>query len=266
MEYTEALKIGSKVDGYIKCTYAELLGIDSGKLFSLQRSALSVNVAKEELEQNIGEVDNPNADLSLFTQYDMPIVRAVSRFNSKMVDVKLSSFAKDYILTHLARLDKISPKRVPNRWNVWIIVDKAYQDVRRDFVQYKYYDKFGTYLPANIEYLPGGKILYHDNSELEPKISAYPKIDSWGHYKIEVTGYGYAPNDRYEELRQAVKNNETFMVKECAIDWVPADANNAVVIGADGKEIKLTDALEAARKKLERAKALLTAATTITII
>ena len=54
-----------------------------------------------------------------------------------------------------------------------------------------------------------------------------------------------------------------FNVKACAIDWMPTKIDNIVITETDKngntREVKLDDALEAARKKMENAKALLLA-------
>ena len=60
-------------------------------------------------------------------------------------------------------------------------------------------------------------------------------------------------------LIESIKNNEIFYVKACAVDWRPTNITNVTVIGASGKEILLSDALEDARKRMENAKNLLIA-------
>ena len=176
MTYEQALAVGNNIEGYIKCTYAEISIPKHGLLFSLQRKATSKNIAKDDFEQNIGELNNPNADATVYMQYDIPVVKAISQYDKRMVAVRLT-------------------------------------DVARDIIASKIRNKKG-----------------------------------------------------YEELRKALQYGETVYVKECAIDWIPTDVQNVTITDPDGNEIKLTDALEAARKRLERAKAILAAATTVSII
>ena len=67
----------------------------------------------------------------------------------------------------------------------------------------------------------------------------------------------YSTYKAYQELLKGIESGATFYVKKIAIDWIPTDGTNAVIVDADGKEIKLTDALAAAEKKVARAKAYL---------
>lgn len=60
--------------------------------------------------------------------------------------------------------------------------------------------------------------------------------------------------------------NQIVWVKKSAIDWKPTIVNGVKVIGSDGKEIDLTAAIKAAKKKVATAKALLAMASATIII
>lgn len=71
-------------------------------------------------------------------------------------------------------------------------------------------------------------------------------------------------NAKTQDLADAIKNNK-FYVKACAVDWIPTNAD-AYIKDPNGQMVKLADRLEAARKRMETAKAILATAATLTII
>lgn len=70
-------------------------------------------------------------------------------------------------------------------------------------------------------------------------------------------------SEKWDGLEGLVQAGDMFNVKACAIDWMPTKMDNIVITEKDKngntREVKLDDALEAARKKMENAKALLLA-------
>lgn len=63
MTYQEASKIGSVLDGYIKCTYAMLHDAKGGKLFSLQHADITrQNSAKEDFNKSVSAAADVNTD------------------------------------------------------------------------------------------------------------------------------------------------------------------------------------------------------------
>lgn len=71
-------------------------------------------------------------------------------------------------------------------------------------------------------------------------------------------------NEKTQDLANAIKNGK-FYVKACAVDWIPTNAD-AYIKDPNGQMVKLADRLEAARKRMETAKAILATAATLTII
>ena len=76
MNYADAFKIGSKCDGYIKCTYAKLHNTDMGAVFSLQRGYFCQNKARVDFNNAIGvSPAEQNTDAFGYLTMDIPIVK-----------------------------------------------------------------------------------------------------------------------------------------------------------------------------------------------
>ena len=230
MSYEEAFKIGSVCDGYVKCTYAELYDavqkeLPGGnrifrKLFSLQKRFAAA-------ERTIG------ATISL--NYAYPIVTADTYVpDTKYVPVYLTDEATEYINYVIGYWKKREEIKI---WQVVRVYDRNY--VPGDHV---------------VNYA-GDRVIVYEGKE-EPDMSKYTD-DVWSHYeKIQAVS-------KWDGLEGLIKAGEMFNVKACAIDWMPTKIDNVVITETDKngntREVKLEDALEAARKKMENAKALLLA-------
>lgn len=195
MTYEQAFNIGSKVEGYVKCTYAMLYSEDKRRAFSFQHRDASHNRALTELNNAVGAtaVDwaTANSDESVNLLYDVPIcVTNAYVPGEKLVPVKMTDYANEII----------------NRK-----IDIA-------FSKYK-----GSNNPVNDR--------------------------NW-----------YNTNKRWEELHAALEADNTFYVKECAIDWCPTNIHNVTVTDpTTGQLIRLSDAIAAAEERLQKAKTLLIA-------
>ena len=229
MSYEEAFKIGSVCDGYVKCTYAELYDavqeeLPGGnrifrKLFSLQKRFWAA-------EHTIGA--------TIFLHYVYPIVTADTYVpDTKYVPVYLTDEAAEYINHVINRGKKRKEIKI---WQVVRVFDR-------------------NYVPGiHVVNYAGDRVIVYEGKE-EPDMSKYTD-DVWSHYeKIQ--------DSKWAELEGLVKAGDTFIVKACAIDWMPTKIDNVVITETDKngntREVKLDDALEAARKKMENAKALLLA-------
>lgn len=77
----------------------------------------------------------------------------------------------------------------------------------------------------------------------------------------------YKRTDNIQDLLRVVENREVCYVPASAIDWIPDNIENATVINpTTGTEIKLSDRIADAKKKVENAKAILAMAATTIII
>lgn len=230
MSYEEAFKIGSVCDGYVKCTYAELYDsvqkeLPGGnrifrKLFSLQKRFAAA-------EHTIGATIGLN--------YEYPIITADTYVpDTKYVPVYLTTEAAEYINHVISRSKKRSEIKI---WQVVRVYDRNY--VPGDHV---------------VNYA-GDRVIVYEGTE-EPDMSKYTD-DGLSHYeKTQAVS-------KWDGLEGLVKAGDMFNVKACAIDWMPTKIDNIVITETDKngntREFKLEDALEAARKKMENAKALLLA-------
>lgn len=287
MNYADAFKIGSKCDGYIKCTYAQLANYDLGVLFSLQRGYFYKNKARQEFNeladaaetayQNSGatEYAQLNTDAWGYLTVDVPIVKAAEHIEiqkpNNFVPVTLTNEAIQVIVNILSRSKKVAKYLV---YRIWIANTG---------------DAYGSYW--------SGKNHYAGERELVMETYKTDDLKEWNEYKKRKvssggrggggTNYvltekskeaGYyveieekrVDNPKTQEMISAIKEGRTFFVKACAIDWVATDINNATIVqkDADGNEVQvnLNNQLEAARKRLETAKALLATAATLTIL
>lgn len=74
MTYEQANKIGSVVEGYVKCTYAMLYDLKNAKVFSIQHRDSSRNTAKNEFNATVGAASDLNAD-EIFYIEDIAVVQ-----------------------------------------------------------------------------------------------------------------------------------------------------------------------------------------------
>ena len=74
MTYEQANKIGSVVEGYVKCTYAMLYDLKNAKVFSIQHRDSSRNTAKNEFNATVGAASDLNAD-EIFYIEDFAVVQ-----------------------------------------------------------------------------------------------------------------------------------------------------------------------------------------------
>ena len=191
MNYADAFKIGSKCDGYIKCTYAKLHNTDMGAVFSLQRGYFYKNKARQEFNEltDAAETAYQNSGATKYAQ--------------------LNTDAWGYL-------------------TVDVPIVKAAEHIE--------IQKENDFVPVTLT-----------------------------NEAIQVIARLVNPNsNKTQDLEDAIKNG-TFYVKACAIDWIPTNADTYVQ-DPNGKMVKLADQLEAARKRLETAKAILATAATLTII
>lgn len=234
MSYEEAFKIGSVCDGYVKCTYAELYDsvqkeLPGGnrifrKLFSLQKRFAAA-------ERTIGTTISFN--------YEYPIVTADTYIpDSKYVPVYLTDEAVEYINHVISRVKMRS--EMNGKFKIWQVV--------------RVYDR--NYVSGDhVVNYAGDRVIVYEGTD-EPDMSKYTD-DSLLHYeKIQAVS-------KWDGLEGLVKAGDMFNVKACAIDWMPTKIDNIVITETDKngntREVKLEDALEAARKKMENAKTLLLA-------
>lgn len=244
MRYDEAFKIGTKIEGYVKCAYAEvwlpkIVELDFtkekfDKAFALQGQHYRTNQQKADWEEELQKVGymSEDADVINFVT-EIPVAVATERVQyqkGERVPVKLTKECRETIIEKINK-----PKYWQNKYFVYKVYPKT--NLREEFRQ-KVYE--GWNKPDMTKYV--------DTKEYTYKME----------YKREV-------NDTYYKLIEAIKADATFYVKPCALDWVPVDVTNMTYV-IDGVALNLDDALALAYKKMQDAKHLCIGAGLTTLI
>lgn len=261
MKYNEAFKIGSKADGFVKCTYAQLANYSHGVVWSLQKA----------------HYEQKNTDAQVQIAFDVPVVKADTfvpdATEKDWIPVKLTTAAIEIMYKRIApSLAKTYQKMVIYAQCIdttGMEKDKAFSYYSNGF-RHKLYQK-GDIIKVR-EITNSTNTFYtlkdfYSNKELKAelyKTSKYPFPIKWFKYYYALEG-AVAKREDLEELVDTLKSGEEFYVKAAAIDWQPSNIENASIV-QNGKEILLSDALAAAKKKVEQAKAILAGAATISII
>ncbi len=98
MTYNEAYKLGSRIEGYVKCTYAKLFLYEyDGAVFSLQKSNVIQSTAREDLNNSVSALPQDTNVDGKFTIIDIPVVQAAYKedipYENQLVPVKLTKNA-----------------------------------------------------------------------------------------------------------------------------------------------------------------------------
>ena len=227
MNYKDAFAIGSHVEGYIKCHYAELHSPTLGKLFSLQDTNFTT---KNQAAQMIGAGydQNPNVDDHIFIAYDVPVVETVDFEDydetlpkaQQLVPVRLTKIAREILINYFSQ----------RKWILYTVYwsriqgGEAQKTTRKEIL--KTYDRNEAYSYINTN-------LDHYDVEEEKQI-----------------------RPQYQALIDGINENGVFYVKPVAIDWIPTDIVN----------VGLDDEIAAAQKRLDAAKAILLTAAGAAVI
>lgn len=291
MRYDEAFKIGTKIEGYVKCAYAEVwlpkvVELDFAKekfdkAFALQGQHYRTNQQKADWEEELQKMQgvgymSEDADVINFVT-EIPVAVATERVQyqkGERVPVKLTKQCRETIIKKINK---------PNYWQNKYFVYKVYTkdqngkylyDENGNFtgtIKKGYKEKVyeGWQKPDMTEYKSELNKL-HEEMKPDMPIEAFvgsgillgksTKCDYF--YKME---YKREVNDTYYALIEAIKADATFYVKPCALDWVPMDVTNMTYV-IDGVALNLDDALALAYKKMQNAKHLCIGAGLTTLI
>lgn len=313
MRYEDAIKIGSSVEGYVRCTYVRLNDPVNGYMYSLQHhDAYKVTdahlgaeeffdgeknyrggAASDEVQQNIINT----ADYSVFVE-DIPVVKAVGRFaawgKTKMIECQLTEYAKDMIYRKIKSDHRMQTKYLVEK--VWIkdvtvetkneqgnVVGAKLHKAGERQVMIDTYDHDKAYSKEFLKYgidkskedafiawykSPTGK--GRTVAPVSPELAIRIRDNKNG-YMYVITEYYPTITGHFNELQEqclanVLDKDATFIVKECAIDWFPTKIDGAFITDKDGKLVTIDVALANAKKRLDRAKAILAATATFTII
>lgn len=237
MEYREALHIGSKADGVIKCTYATIYDAQGNKLFSLQNVNAQYYIEQKEeddygrdititqLAPDVYFANNPGFQGTITMKIPLVQVDTISD-NNRFIPAKLTAEAKELII-NACRNVKIE------RYIIKALVPTQNGEEKQIVIQ-------TTYTMPEIEQL---------NQIKAAKNASNVWID-----KEKVL------SPRYEKLAEVLGSNQTIYIKPAAFDWHAVDITNATIVDQDGKTIDLDASIAQAKKKMDTAKALLAGA------
>ena len=248
MEYREALHIGSKADGVIKCTYATIHDAQGNRLFSLQNVNAQYGVTyeggyregestKQDMiitqltpdvyfaDSGFGGVTSGDADIRGGITMKVPLVEITTISNARLVPAKLTTEGKKLII------DACKDVRA-YRYTIKAIVNSPSGEITATIQT--------TYTMPTQE-------------QLNQIQAAKKAIKVW----VETD---YVVNPRYEKLAEVLESNQTIYIKPSAFDWHATDIKNTTIVDQDGKTIDLDAAIAQAKKRMDSAKALLAGA------
>lgn len=174
MTYTQARKTGSVLDGYVKCTFAQIWHKPEGN-WDMERFFSFQQPGKNAYVNGVGKYEEAGEEKIIFF-YDYPLFKAV---------------------------DLVDTTKTSDKWIPVTLTDKAYK------------------------------------------------------YMMERIS-----SSKYHQIHP----DTVWYVKESAVEWMPTNIDNATIIGTDGKEIRLDDAIDQAAADIEAKKKLLIAAGVATLI
>lgn len=252
MKYREALKIGNRADGAVKCTYATIYDKDQKPLFSLQKESTKklINWQGGDWNENMTWADATIIDINKgFYLYDggsryggenigihvnLPVVVAKGLSNDRLVPAYIYDDARDLILAYIKETKKVSK-----------------------FVVYRVYDINTPGNRAGSKTIVLSTYSYQDEAEWRQQ-----DTDNY-HHKIVVE---HVTNPRWERLAQVLTSGEPIYIKPGAFEWNATDIQNATITDEQGVEINLQDYVSEAAERLNKAKAALAIAGVATVI
>ena len=263
MRYREALKIGKRAEGTIKCTFATIYDAAGHGLFSMQRvhqnrvvnwkgeyndnnswnDAIIIptgdNVYFSDSRNGSGLNANMDGELKGGVTFDLPFVVADTISNERLVPVKLTETAIE-------------------------VIKQACENVKiTKFIVEKVWDAPKPNTPGGSAAV-GSRTIVKETYYLSPSEKnawLYERGTAYYHYEIRTEA---AISPKYIELSEILETRGTVYIKPDAFEWYALDIENAIVTETDedGNEIdiNLGDQLAEAERQLNIAKAALIAA------
>lgn len=242
MRYKEALNIGSVCEGTIQCTYATIYDASGKGLFSLQRkqatrfynytSGGDVFITDTGKGVDFGMNDGSpfsGTDIDGRITIEMPLVYVTEHSDATLVPAHLTDEAIEIITRALEKIKT-------TRYTVYLVCDYTTSKMAK-----------GEKKVVAVQYY-------------RPDIDAYNLYNSDHRYHYELETEQNIISPKYRQLIDIIQTGDIVYIKPAAFKWAPIDGFNATITDADGKVIKLSDALAAAKQKVEQAKAILAAA------
>lgn len=237
MSYDEAFKVGSKVDGYIKCTFTQIHDAAGNLLFSMQKEGFSKSQSLYDVDSFVQRISgdvfaaDPNANFEIVTEF--PLLQAtLHRPGAEYVPCLFTTEAARFIQSKLKAL------------------------YRTKYYVYRLY--LTKYKDDGHTYQAGERRLMAE-SYGNPHVEKYKDTIHYIH-KLET---GKVEQEHYAELLNGLENYKSFVVyvQPKHVDWIPTKIDNIMING-----VNLNDAIEEARRKVESAKNVLIAAGAASLI
>lgn len=244
MTYEKSFKIGSNIEGYIKCSFTTVHAENGDKLFTFNRKGFGRHIQSQGeadlyLIQTNGVGDAPNTSFDI--EVDYPLLHADYAIKGKeLVPVRLTQEAARFIASKLKPL------------------------TQKKYLIYRVYDNYAQ--ETNSTHKPGERRLMQETYTkpvIIPKNAQNSalllRVDGWKdtyiyHHEVEVKT---EDQTHYATLRDLCENYKTDIVyvRPERVDWIPTRV-----------DVVLSDEIETARQKMEQAKSLLIAAGAASLI
>lgn len=257
MDYREALHIGSKAEGIIKCTYARLYDRPVSwqehylnYLFSLQRKDAAevvtygpdangdgipdyiIKTGRKE-QRDVIEFDPRFQDKDGTIYYDFPMVVADGLADGVVVPAHFTPEAVEILRYAMSKMKT-------RKWTVYRVWDV---------------DTPGASKGSD-------KAMQSTYSYSKDWERSWTSKDT-DNYHHEVRSEKVT-NPRFERIIKIIESGEPIYIKPAAFEWYPLDIQNATIVekGENGEEyeLNLDEAIAAAEERLNKAKAILIAA------
>lgn len=235
MIYQDAIALSESVMGFVKCTFAEVYDRDGQKLYSVQKRHTYYKNASLLTDERGGKRVGNFA----------PMVEVVPdmKLNYGKVAVRFTPEMREAIYAGMERNSKLR--------DTW----KKMREWKID------------YAPLGIK---KGEVQCIEELHTQPTEAEF---DAWRksgtkQYNCywEYPEYDFVLNEEYTRLLEILQKDEVVYVKPVAIDWIPSVAVVTFLDGDKEAAINIDTDLAAAKKRLERAKAILAATTTLSFI
>lgn len=263
MTYNEAFKIGSKIEGRIKCTYMTIYDNQHNNLFSIQQS-------KALYGMNFKNGDDSHLDNAIVTQLtdslywcDCVSLRYGGSDLRGRISISIPIVQAD---TQIALKPTISKKNKDSGAPLIPAILTPYAkklliEACEKFRAYKWYIYVTAINPTGGTYT---KCIGEQYSKPTKEM-----IDNFArkYRSVPKVVLKNVMDRRAEKLVNLLKADDHVMVKACAFDWNPLDTKNASIIDLEtGIEVNLSKELKEASNRVDKAKALLLTATATNII
>ena len=242
MKYREALNIGSKAEGAIRCSYATIYDKDQKPLFSLRKET-AVKMIDEYGEGELTIIEKKPG----FYIYDDAHYNGAQNTFNVVGELPIVS------------VNQVSDERlVPAK----VLPDAAY--LIEDFIKEQArVIKYSVYRVYDVGTKAGQRKLMLETYK-EPDSNKWKEQDT-DKYHHEITEK-YVQQKRWERLYEVLTNGEQVYIKPAAFNWNATDIYNATITDEKGKTITLLDYVSEAKEQLDKAKAVLLVAGAATII